>query len=151
NRIELGEIEAVLRRHPGVRDCVVVARPAEAHDSGDRGGPRLVAYVVPEAAIPASELRRLCRGMLPGFMVPQALVRLDALPHTGSGKIDERQLPAPGPEAEELADDIVPPRDLIEEIVAGIWAEVLEVESVGVDMNFFDAGGDSLQGVRLMT
>ena len=151
NRIELGEIEAVLRRHPRVRECVVVARPAETRDPGDRGGPRLVAYVVPEAAIPASELRRLCRGMLPGFMVPQAFVRLDALPHTSSGKIDERQLPAPGPDAEESADDIVPPRDLIEEIVAGIWADVLDVESVGVDMNFFDAGGDSLRGAQLMT
>jgi amino acid adenylation domain-containing protein len=151
NRVELGEIETVLGRHPGVRDCTVVVRAVEGRAAGARDEPRLVAYYVSEAPIPVSDLRGLCRGALPGFMIPAAFVRLDALPHTGSGKIDERQLPAPGTDAEESADDIVPPRDLIEEIVAGIWADVLDIESVGVDMNFFDAGGDSLRGVQMMT
>ena len=150
NRIELGEIEAVLRRHPGVRDCAVVARRAETRAPAGRPEPRLVAYLVSEAPIPASDLRSLCRGALPGFMVPAAFVRLDALPHTSSGKIDEGGLPAPGPGAQEQADDVVPPRDPIEKTVAGIWADVLEIEAVSVDANFFDLGGDSLHGVQVI-
>ncbi len=150
NRVELGEVEAVLGRYPGVRECAVVARPGEAGGAGGRVEPRLVAYFVSDAAIPSTDLRRLCRGALPGFMVPAAFVRVDALPHTSSGKIDERRLPPPGPEAQARVDDVVPPRDAVEEVVARIWAEVLDVESVSVDANFFDAGGDSLRGVQLM-
>jgi acyl carrier protein len=150
NRVELGEIESVLGRHPGVRDCAVVARSGEGHVAGGRDEPRLVAYFVSAAPIPASDLRGLCRGALPGFMVPTAFVRLDAMPHTNSGKIDERRLPPPGPDAQDRAADIVRPRDPIEEVVARIWAEVLDVEAVSVDTSFFDLGGDSLRGVQLM-
>ena len=150
NRVELGEIEAVLSRHPGVRDCVVVARHAQAGTPGGRAEPRLVAYLVAEAPIRMDELRSLCRHALPGFMVPAAFVRLDALPHASSGKVDERTLPPPEAGAQERPDDLVEPRDLTEEIVAGIWADVLDVESVSVDANFFDVGGDSLRGVQLI-
>ena len=150
NRVELGEIEAVLGRHPGVRDCTVVARSGEVRTAGGRAEPRLIAYFVSEAPVPPGELRRLCRGALPGFMVPTTFIRLAALPHTSSGKIDERGLPPPGREAPDPPDDLVPPRDPVEEIVARIWADVLETESVSVDANFFDAGGDSLRGVQLM-
>ena len=90
NRVELGEVEAVLGRHPGVRDCAVVARSGEVRTAGGRAEPRLVAYFVSEAPVPPGELRRLCRGALPGFMVPTTFIRLAALPHTSSGKIDER-------------------------------------------------------------
>ncbi len=150
NRVELGEVEAVLSRYPGVGDCAVVARSGEARTTGGRAEPRLVAYFVSEAPIPPGDLRRRCRDALPGFMVPTTFVRLDALPHTSSGKIDERRLPPPAPETEQYLDDIVPPRDPVEEIVARIWADVLEAGSVSVDANFFDAGGDSLRGVQLM-
>lgn len=128
NLVELGEIEAVLSRHPGVRDCVV--RHAQARTPGGRAESRLVAYLVSEAPIRVDELRSLCRHALPGFMVPAAFVRLDALPHASSGKVDERKLPPPEAGAQERPDDMVEPRDLAEEIVAGIWADVLDVESV---------------------
>jgi amino acid adenylation domain-containing protein len=150
NRVELGEIETVLARHPGVRDCAVVARVDGARAPGARAEPRLVAYYVAEAPIPANDLRSLCRDALPGFMLPAAFVRLDGLPQTSSGKLDERRLPPPGQGAQEQADEFVPPRDAIEETVARIWADVLGVDSVSVDANFFDLGGDSLRGVQLI-
>src|SRR5262249_58170259 len=92
-----------------------------------------------------------CRQTLPGFMFPAAFVQLDALPRTSSGKVDERALPPPGTGALERPGDPMPPRDLTEEIVAGIWADILDVEPAGVDANFFDAGGDSLRGVQRIT
>jgi amino acid adenylation domain-containing protein len=150
NRVELSEIEIALRRHPSVRDCVVVARPAETRTSGGRAELRLVAYLVSGAPIQVDELRSLCRHTLPAFMIPAAFVRLDALPHTSSGKVDERNLPPPEAEAPERPDGMIEPRDLTEEIVAGIWADILAVEPVSVDANFFDVGGDSLRGVQLI-
>jgi amino acid adenylation domain-containing protein len=150
NRVELGEIEAVLRRRQGVRDVAVVARLGAAPAPGHRAEPQLVAYYVSEAPIPARDLRSECRGVLPGFMVPSTFVSLDALPLTSSGKVDERRLPTPETRVQEEPDHIEPPRDPIEEVIARIFAEVLDLPSVSVDANFFDLGGDSLRGVHLI-
>jgi amino acid adenylation domain-containing protein len=152
-RIELGEVETTLAERDEVGEAVVVVRD----DGGDR---RLVAYVVPAPgarALPAAEraaslvplLRGHIRGKLPEYMVPQAIVVLDALPLTPNGKIDRRALPAPEPVGR--AAQRVMPRNDTERALAGIFREVLRLEGdVGIDENFFDLGGHSLLATQLV-
>ncbi|HKH48755.1 MAG TPA: amino acid adenylation domain-containing protein, partial [Thermoanaerobaculia bacterium] len=135
-RIELGEIEAVLTALPGVREAVVVAREGQ-----------LVAYVVGDAA--AEELRRSLHERLPEYMVPSALVTLLALPLTPNGKVDRKALPAP--EWQRAEGGYLAPRTPVEEVLAGIWAEVLGLERVGVTDHFFELGGHSLLATRVMS
>ncbi|HEX8338672.1 MAG TPA: amino acid adenylation domain-containing protein, partial [Pyrinomonadaceae bacterium] len=143
-RVEPGEVEAALRQCPSVLDAVVTAR--------DRAGDRqLVAYVVPNGAAdsgPTDATRDFLRERLPDYMVPSVFVRLDKLPLTPSGKVDRRALPAPEAAGEEGA-DYVAPRTPTEEVLAGIWCEVLGRERVGVGENFFEAGGHSLLATRV--
>ncbi|MCP4657357.1 MAG: AMP-binding protein, partial [bacterium] len=141
-RIELGEIETVLGRHPAVRETAVVVRA----DAGDR---RLVAYVVPaEAALPASELRSWLGESMPEYMVPAAVVLLEALPLTAHGKVDRTALPAPESNGA-LADAWAGPRSPVEEILAEIWSRVLGVDRLGVHDDFFALGGHSLLATRV--
>jgi amino acid adenylation domain-containing protein len=140
-RIELGEIDAALRQVPGVADCTVVVRE---DGTGDR---RLVAYVVGEAE--AEVLRDRLRQSLPEYMVPAAFVFLDALPLTPNGKLDRKALPAP--DLSSAAETYVAPRTPTEEVLAGIWAEVLRLEQVGVTESFFELGGHSLLATRVVS
>ncbi len=141
-RIEPAEIEARLVALPGVREAVVVARE-------DRGEKRLVAYVVADGAgTSAARLRQALRDRLPAYMVPSAFVLLPRLPITPNGKIDRRALPPPIEEAAE-ARGFAAPESAVEERIAAVWREVLGVEKVGVNDNFFDVGGHSLLLVRL--
>ncbi|WP_420124784.1 condensation domain-containing protein, partial [Longimicrobium sp.] len=139
-RIEPGEIEAVLRACPGVAECAVVARAAANGDT------RLVAYVVGTAR--ADALRAHAAASLPDYMVPGAVVALDALPLTPNGKLDRKALPAPDLAA--AADAYVAPRTPAEEVLAAIWAEVLGTARVGVADNFFELGGHSLLVTRVV-
>jgi amino acid adenylation domain-containing protein len=144
-RIEPGEVGAVLSRHPALREVAVVART-------DGGEARLVAYVVPAgaAAPPAAELRAWLRRDLPEAMVPSAFVALDALPLTSNGKLDRRALPDPDVDADRVgAGDA--PRTPAEEMLAGVWAELLGVERVGSHDNFFELGGHSLLATRMLS
>ncbi|HEX8128485.1 MAG TPA: amino acid adenylation domain-containing protein [Pyrinomonadaceae bacterium] len=147
-RIELGEIEAALNAHEGVRESVVMMRE-DAH--GER---RLVAYVV--AANPAAGQLRLAdwhdylRSKLPDYMLPAAFVWLESLPLTANGKVDRRALPEPEGARPEAGEGFVEPRNEIEALIAGIWANVLGLESVGVEDDFFEIGGHSLLATRVM-
>ncbi|MFL5540624.1 MAG: amino acid adenylation domain-containing protein, partial [Longimicrobiaceae bacterium] len=140
-RIEPGEIEAALRREPDVADCAVVAREDEP------GEKRLVAYVVGVAS--ADELRSHLRRSLPEYMVPAAFVSLEALPLTPTGKLDRRALPAP--DFASIEERYVAPRTPVEEVLAGIWTEVLRLERVGVRESFFELGGHSLLATRVVS
>ncbi|MFL5542253.1 MAG: amino acid adenylation domain-containing protein, partial [Longimicrobiaceae bacterium] len=140
-RIEPGEVEAALRREPDVADCAVVAREDEP------GEKRLVAYVVGVAS--ADELRARLRHSLPEYMVPAAFVSLEALPLTPTGKLDRGGLPAPdfaGAEERYRA-----PQTAVEEVLAGIWCEVLGLDQVGIRDDFFVLGGHSLLVTRVVS
>jgi amino acid adenylation domain-containing protein len=142
-RIELGEIETALRSHPAVREAVALVREDEP---GER---RIVAYVVPAdgAAPDAAELRAHLRERVPEYMLPSAFVALEALPQTPNGKTDRRALPAPEA-AGAGADASTAPRTPTEEVLAGIYADVLGVERVDAHADFFDLGGHSLLATR---
>lgn len=145
-RIELGEIEAVLGRHSGVRQCAVIVREDGATEK------QLVAYVVAaaEVRVESSELRDYLREQLPDYMIPSAFVQLDDLPLTPNGKLDRRALPAPDLSRDPSASDFLPPRTAIEQVVAFIWAELLDRESISVDDDFFTLGGHSLLATHLI-
>jgi acyl-coenzyme A synthetase/AMP-(fatty) acid ligase/acyl carrier protein len=141
-QVPINAVEAALLELDGVREAAVVA-----HGSGP-GERRLVAYVAPAAGEP-EQLRRALSRVLPAHMVPQVFVFLDALPRTGSGKVDPAQLPPPGRARPDLAMPFAPPRDEIERLLAGVWAAVLDLEAVGIDDHFLDLGGDSLGAMRV--
>jgi thioesterase domain-containing protein/acyl carrier protein len=144
-RIELGEVEAALVRHDAVREAAVVALEGTRKDVG------LVGYVLakPGAAAPTGpELREHLRTRLPDYMMPSTYVVLERWPLTPNGKVDRKALPQP--DSSEIASQrYEAPRNSMEEALAGVWAEVLEVERVGIHDNFFELGGHSLLAVRL--
>ncbi|WP_338082378.1 AMP-binding enzyme, partial [Agrobacterium deltaense] len=141
-RIELGEIEAVLLSHPEVRQAVVVAHEDQ---TGDK---RLVAYVVGEAS--PRDLRAHTLNTLPDYMVPAAFVPLETMPLTPNGKIDRAALPHPNNDNGLARADYIAPRTPTEEILAAIWADVLQISQVGVNDNFFELGGNSLLAMRMV-
>ncbi|MBU8900321.1 amino acid adenylation domain-containing protein [Corallococcus sp. M34] len=144
-RVEPAEVEAALLQHPEVREAVVLAR--EEVSGGSR---QLVAYVVASSVTPTA-LRTFLSEHLPSYLVPAALVRVERLPLTPNGKVDRRALPAPA-EAEwaEAGTGLVAPRDPSEELVAGLFRELLGVSRVGVRDSFFDLGGHSLMATRVV-
>jgi acyl carrier protein len=141
-RIEMGEIEAVLSEHPAVEEVAVTAWEDQIKEK------RLAAYVVARSGIEAEELRAALLQRLPEYMVPSAFVMLPALPLTPNGKLDRKALPTPErPSGESV---YVAPRNEIEERLAKIWGEVLGLERIGVDDNFFDLGGHSLLATQVV-
>ncbi|HEU4595117.1 MAG TPA: amino acid adenylation domain-containing protein, partial [Pyrinomonadaceae bacterium] len=143
-RVEAGEVEAALEAHPLVRASHVMSRADDAHA-------RLVAYVSaePGSVLASGELRRHLKEQLPEYMIPSAFVTLDTLPLTPGGKVDRGRLPAPEGEPSEGADS-TEARTPTEELVAGIWCEVLGRERVGTRENFFEAGGHSLLATQIV-
>jgi thioesterase domain-containing protein len=144
-RIELGEIESVLLQHPAVQSCVVVVR---VDQSGDR---RLVAYIVATDKSPAQidELRRLLKARLPHYMMPSAIVPMASFPLTTSGKLDRSALPLPERVAQS-GSTASAPNSHTQEVLVGIWSELLDIKQIGIHDNFFDLGGHSLLLIRLI-
>jgi amino acid adenylation domain-containing protein len=142
-RIELGEIESVLREHPKVVDACAIVREDVA---GDR---RLVAYVVTRTSQSAlDELKDALKAKLPTYMIP-SLVSLERLPLTPNGKLDRRALPPPT-DAVAGEQETATLEDPIEQLLAGIWKDLLKVQQVGVYDNFFDLGGHSLLATQVV-
>ena len=143
--VDVLEIERRLVAHPAVSEAAVSIRESRPGDQ------RLIAYVAPvRAALPSGpELRRHARETLPAHMVPSAFVILSGLPRTSNGKVDRQALPAPGRARPELPTPALPPRTALERVLAALWADVLDLDEVGVEDDFFDLGGHSLLATRL--
>jgi amino acid adenylation domain-containing protein len=146
HRVEPDEIEIALRALPQVRDAIIVVRADTAETR------RLDAYVVlaPGSAAEPAELMRDLRRTLPGYMIPAAIVMLPAFPLTSSGKIDRQALPEPEAIVARRAGAHVAPRDVLENLIAPIWEELLGVRDIGVHDSFFDLGGHSLLAAQMM-
>ncbi|HEY2389794.1 MAG TPA: amino acid adenylation domain-containing protein [Candidatus Angelobacter sp.] len=144
HRIELGEIETALRLHAEIKDAAVLVKK----DSNSTG--RLVGYVVPRTApgLDDAALRQFLQDKLPEYMIPAVYLRLTELPQLPNGKLDLRSLPDP---ATELRRMVVPPRTVIEEVLAEIWGHVLSVQSVNRTDDFFALGGHSLLATRIIS
>lgn len=146
HRVELAEVEGFLQRVEGVRQAAVKIVPTVG------GNQQLVGYVAPtpDVRLSVSGVRAEMSRLAPGYMVPSRLVVLPALPQTTTDKIDRLALPPPGAARPVLDTPFVAPRNELEQQIADIWAELLELDEVGVGDNFFDLGGDSLIALRMM-
>ena len=155
HRIELGEIEAALAEHPAIRESIVVARdctvdsPTSDHRESQK---QLVAHFVPnDGMMPtAIELRNFLRRKLPEFMLPSMLISLETMPLTPNGKVDRLALAALEAGVDPVANDFVAPRSEIEEMIAQVWREVLNIDRIGAFDDFFDIGGHSLLATRVV-
>src|SRR5690606_7031948 len=146
-RVELGEIEAQVMAFPGVREAGVLAREDAP------GVKRLVAYLSPQdmaAPVDLEQLRRHLVVHLPDYMVPVAYVQMDALPLSPNGKLDRGKLPAPGRGRPDWAGQYAAPRTPVETALCRIFADVLDLDELGRDDNFFDLGGSSLLAIRVL-
>jgi amino acid adenylation domain-containing protein len=145
-RIELEEIEAVLGTHPDIAGAAAIVREDAPGDQ------RIVAYVVPTEGhtVDVDMLRRLCKTKLAPYMVPSTFVTMDVFPTTPNRKLDRRALPAPDGARPDLARSYVAPETAVQETLASIWREVLGVDRVGIDDDFFDLGGHSLLAVKML-
>jgi len=146
-RIEIGEIEALLAQHPQVRTSAVIVR------EDNPGNKQLVAYIVPQKQSNIqTELRNFLKQKLPNYMIPAFFVIWESLPLTNSGKVDRRALLASGEVTSNIAtENFVLPHTPIQEIVAGIWRDVLKLEQVGIHDNFFELGGHSLATIQVIS
>ncbi|MFB2919272.1 MULTISPECIES: amino acid adenylation domain-containing protein, partial [Aerosakkonema] len=145
-RIELGEIESAISQHPSVEQTVVIATENKA------GNKQLAAYIVPQpqTAPPSSDLRNFLFQKLPDYMIPATFITLETLPLTPNGKIDTKALPKPETVHQQLATTKVPPQTPTQKILATIWAEVLQIQEVGIHDNFFELGGDSILSIQII-
>ena len=144
-RVELREIESVLSQHPSVRDCIIMVREGPSDEK------RLVAYLISNqtTALSISDLRNFMREKLPDYMLPSAFVILDCFPLTNNGKVDRQALPDISGIRPNLRDAYLAPGNELERALTAVWQEALQIKGIGVEDNFFDLGGQSLQLVRV--
>ncbi|MCH7324065.1 non-ribosomal peptide synthetase, partial [Solibacillus sp. MA9] len=136
-RIELGEIENRLLQHESIKEVVVLAKETKTNEK------YLCAYVVSNKGIKDLNLKSYLNGSLPKYMVPSYFVQMEKMPLTPNGKLNRKVLPEP--DLEEITNDYEAPRNEMEEVLARIWCEVLKIEKVGINDNFFEIGGHSLK------
>jgi amino acid adenylation domain-containing protein/non-ribosomal peptide synthase protein (TIGR01720 family) len=155
-RVELGELEAHLLDHHQVESAAVVVRSGIGDDplydessTGIRNEPQLVAYFVSESDLSSGSLKRFLESRLPSYMLPQHLVRLDALPLTQNGKVDRKALPNPVFSRGDLDTQYIAASTPLQHQLVSIWRDVLEVHQVGVEDNFFELGGDSVMCIQV--
>ena len=144
-RVELGEVCSHLLEHPAVAKAEIIARQLHSDTL------ELVAYVEPCAEVKVTELRNHLSQTLPYYMVPSVFVMMKSLPMTSNGKVDRRALPAPEHGRPDLEGNFAAPRTVVEEMLAGIWMQVLKLERVGVSDSFFDLGGHSLLATQVIS
>lgn len=142
-RIETGEVEGALHLHPAIREASVIVREDVP------GQKRLVAYLIGDVTA-SQELREYLKPLLPDAMIPTAYLFLDRFPLSPNGKLDRRALPVPEADQAVYERDFVAPRNELEELLAGIWVEVLNLPKVGVESNFFELGGQSLNAMQMI-
>ncbi|TWP50636.1 amino acid adenylation domain-containing protein [Lentzea tibetensis] len=142
-RIEIGDIEFALSSHPAIASVLVIAFTRRS------GGKALAGYYVPAADVDQTALREYLGERLPSYMVPSFLVEVDAWPLTINGKIDRKALPDPEQQVA-VSGTHAAPRNEVETAIAAIWQDVLGVPQVGIDDAYYELGGDSLQGIRLV-
>ena len=160
-RIESGEIESGLNQHPGVKESLVVIADGDLVNADNqkseiekpKSNKRLIGYVVlnEPTALTVTELRNFLKERLPQYMVPSVFVFMTALPLTPNGKIDHKSLPAPDGARPEMAQGFEAPRTEIEELVAQTWQQVLKLDRIGIDDNFFEIGGYSILAIQIVS
>jgi amino acid adenylation domain-containing protein/non-ribosomal peptide synthase protein (TIGR01720 family) len=141
-RIELGEIENVLNSYPTVETSYIIVQQQNNEK-------RIVAYFVAQQPIQADDLRTFILQSLPDYMLPKVFIQLDKLPLTANGKIDRKALPEPTLQRDSQT-QFIAPRNEIEQILANIWSELLNIEKIGVNDNFFSLGGDSILSIQVV-
>lgn len=146
-RVELREIESAIRENPQLKDGIVIYKKDEKTPQG-----LLVGYVIPEhgTLLTEKEVKNLLRERLPRFMIPEFIVLMQEFPVSPNGKLDKKALPEPRFTRERMQSAYVPPVTTLEKKVARIYQDVLNLDRVGIDDDFFDLGGDSLSAVHLM-
>ena len=142
-RIELGEIQEQILQHQNVHEAIVIVRKDEKKQ------PYICTYIVEEQETKLDDYRGYLIHKLPGHLVPRFIMKLNEMPVNHNGKIDRKALPIPDLTVTET--EYVPPRNKIEEDIAFVWREILEIEEVGVMDNFFELGGNSIKAVRVIT
>jgi amino acid adenylation domain-containing protein len=142
-RIELGEIENRLLTHRDIKEAVVIVLEDRNNEN------YLCGYFTSDQELHASSLKTHLSQLLPDYMVPSFFVRVERIPLTRSGKVDRRALPEPGRQGLQVKPTGIPPKSQVERIIAGAWQQVLKIDNVGVNDNFFDIGGNSLYIIRL--
>jgi acyl carrier protein len=145
-RVEPEQVERALMEHPGVKDAVVLGMTSPS------GSEKLVGYYTTAESPPqkVESLRNYLKEKLPDYMIPSAFIQLAALPLNPNGKIDRHALPAPPNLRPDLGSAYVEPSSALEQQLAGIWQDVLELECVGIHDNFYDLGGDSLAATKIV-
>ncbi|TGU91766.1 non-ribosomal peptide synthetase, partial [Mesorhizobium sp. M00.F.Ca.ET.186.01.1.1] len=144
HRVELGEVESVLLRYDTVKEAAAIT-----HED-DRGQAYLCAYYVAEGEATPAQLRAYMENELPNYMVPVFFIQLEKMPLTPNDKIDRKALPKPNQE-ENRARQYAAPQTEPEQLLAGIWADVLGIKQVGTKDNFFELGGDSIKAIQVST
>lgn len=138
-RVELEEIQCHLLKYEGVKESIVVVEP------NNKGEKELISYVVPTPDLGMSELKEYLNRRLPNYMIPTHIISLDHFPLTANGKLDKKRLPEPDRESFTLETPYAAPQNDMEEIITAAWKEILGMETIGINDNFFDLGGNSLK------